>query len=640
MDDVPTTPLPSVGRAQAIEEVRRAFFLIFGSDPYSTASILTTRLFKNAMHAVRPEEGLTREELLDEANAYLNEITNGLRYIGEDDVTRDIPRISKRVRDFAAYLPLYRYGVHSISGPTHEARGDAVKRLWLRIGYEERRRTFDVLSPETTGVRDMDHMHAALVVELVAAFTMRYIDAQWYEFGLRTSASRLLFELLHICTRETRHRRGIAAITASTTELNALWRSISQPKHTDRQSDTEHSNLDDPVCSELAKLARRLTTRWTRRAPVPEDSKLFFDGELYWNYVKTHGGRFEMQWRFWHVFNDARGAELTAPEDLHVARSISQIPLIQPAAAEGDPADPNDDPVLTSIAQAMMARLAERKDSRTLLFLHALEELGIKIVAMVRRKRDIREAERAADVLVLRQHEEVVVGIAVSEMAVTDGALALTVLSGSIAHARERREPSLHIVDDDEVVGSNDERERTIAYFEALDRIAGGRLWALLDHMVSADVLDVQLEETGRLRSLVRSAAANACNELASVGAVASPMAFFFARYMEILDEWRAEDGVCDAGGPEPDIEVLRRTRLERLGLPDMLYRRATSASPTIARLAGASALAAAGRAVVRYMRRTYPIESSLARSLEGDLRVVARILERYRAATVVRNRL
>lgn len=153
----------------------------------------------------------------------------------------------------------------------------------------------------------------------------------------------------------------------------------------------------------------------------------------------------------------------------------------------------------------------------------------------------------------------------------------------------------------------------------------------LLDHMLPAAALDAQFEKTDLLRSLVRAAAANACNELAAIGVIASPMAFFFARYLEIIDEWRVEDADADMGGPEPDIEVLRRTRLERLGLPDMLFRRATSVSPTIARLAGAAALAAAGRAVVRFMRQTHPIEFSLARSLEGDLRVVARILERYR---------
>jgi hypothetical protein len=622
MSDVPSAPLPSIRRAQAIEDLRRAFLVRF-ADPYSTPSILTNVLFENAKHATQPEDGLTREELLDLANAYLERITDGLRTIAEDELTRDIPRIAKRVREFAAYLPLYRYGVRSMSGPTHEARGDSIRRLWLRIDLTEATRTFDVGSPETTGARDMDHMHADLVVELVAVFTARYIDQHWLELGTRTSANRLFYELLHICAREARHRRGIAAITASTIELNALWQNI-------RQSTTEHNESTDRVGSELATLARRLRaiTPWTRRVPV--DSGLFYDGELSWNYVETHGGRFEMQWRFWHVFHGKRGMELTTPDDLRVARSISQIPLVQPAVVEGS-ADPNGDPVITSLAQAMVARLAERKDSRTILFLHALEDLGIKIVALLRRKRDVREAERTEDIVVLRQHEEVVLGVAASEMTVTDGALARTVLGGSIAPAQEHREPTLHLVDDDELAGSDDERERTIAYFNAVDKTAGGRLGVLLDHMLPVAALDAQFEKTNLLRSLVRAAAANACNELAAIGVIASPMTFFFARYLEIIDEWRVEEADADMGGPEPDIEVLRRTRLERLGLPDMLYRRATSVSPTMARLAGAAALAAAGRAVVRFMRLTDPIEFSLARSLEGDLRVVARILERYR---------
>jgi hypothetical protein len=279
----------------------------------------------------------------------------------------------------------------------------------------------------------------------------------------------------------------------------------------------------------------------------------------------------------------------------------------------------------------MYQYMAKRRDPRAITFLQTLHELAIAIVARLRRGRQATIDEDAGDVISIHRRDALRVGTASIAIPMTDGALALTVLAGSIAPAREHRPMAIEPVDDSAHEISNDERESAIAYFRRANADAVQRIFALADHMLPEKALRAQIAETVQLRALVRATAANSCKELAALGVVTYPHAFVLACYMENIPERREEDAAADAGGPDPYIDALRRARLEGLGLEDMLYRRATTLSSSAAQLPAAASLAAAGRAVVRYLRRDVPMEFNLVRTLDGDLRVIARIFEQYR---------
>ena len=610
---------PSIQRAETIRHALRVFLALTGGDESSVASVIARVLFENAMTALSAEEGLTREELLNRAEFV--DRSNADRTIGEDDLNRDIPRITRRIQEFNRLLP--GFGIKSIAGPTRHARGDELKRLWLRFEFSDPRPPINVMSPTTIGARLLDDVQADLVGELAIAFAFRYIDVTLDPLPFRQQriATRLVYELLHLCAREARHRCGLAAIRASTEDLRVLARKIG--------IDGE----GEAVWRDLETLSEKLRSEipWEYRQPVLGDnSPLFFDGALTWTYTRAHRGRFEMLWRFWYVYNDERRAELTTADDLTLARSISEIPFVELGPPVGEVDGFDDDPVLASLAHAMRTRMAERRDARLSRLLQIFDELRIKIVARLRTRR--RVVEKEVETFRARQLEveQTVAGIVTRVQ--TDGALALH--AGGRGMARESRSPLfLAPVFEDTYEEAETELNAALAYFsETGDDFR--RLLILLDHSLSPILLAAQLEQSSMLRDMARRAGVAACRELAHLGVVTLPIAFYLAQSREVLEDAAEEELMADGGGPNPAVEAVRRARLAQAGVQHLLYSRASSLAPHTRRLPAAAALAAVGRAIVRFFTHEAALDFSIVESLDRELRLIARILERYKGVS------
>jgi len=120
-----------MARAEAIEAIKRLFIAATG-EQRSIRSAVATVLFDNAVKALAPEGGLTREELAGRVNDLLEKWQ--MNPVGEDQINTALYRVGNQLPGFvAAQLPFL--GVSNVEGPTRNQRKDRVERVWLAIHY-------------------------------------------------------------------------------------------------------------------------------------------------------------------------------------------------------------------------------------------------------------------------------------------------------------------------------------------------------------------------------------------------------------------------------------------------------------------------------------------------------------------------
>jgi hypothetical protein len=122
---------PSPARSAAIDDVKRAFVGTKTTTPDTAMALVASVLFEEAKGALRPEDGLTRDEL----QARVEDLALDQGLSGLIDIDQALGRFRSALTQFRTILPLS--GIHDIKGPTRNQRSDRVSRLWLAITYAQ-----------------------------------------------------------------------------------------------------------------------------------------------------------------------------------------------------------------------------------------------------------------------------------------------------------------------------------------------------------------------------------------------------------------------------------------------------------------------------------------------------------------------